>query len=161
MNDRSNEALLARRAKAEAATPGPWIADGYFISLPFVPFGERINGREWAPIAESFGICDSPHIAANSPDVVMEDIDEILRLRGLVDGYKVSMEEAQELINELDQEADWLADQMQKMHAIDGKGKTKCIRGAKEWRELAKAVIAAQPAAESTTSKGSSWSWSK
>lgn len=118
MNDRSNEALLARRAIAEAGTDSQW-------------------------------------------KMVIADIDEILRLRELVDGYKVSMEEAQEIISELDQEADWLADQVQKTYIIDGKGKTKCIWGAKEWRELAKAMIATQPAAESTASKGPSWSWSK
>ncbi|MBD5647953.1 MAG: hypothetical protein HDQ89_10235 [Desulfovibrio sp.] len=77
MNDRSNEALLARRAIAEKAAPGPWAMGGK-TSL-------------WVKDSEGTGICtmltrDSPrntaiHIAANSPDVVMAHIDEILRLR--------------------------------------------------------------------------------
>lgn len=181
MNDRSNEALLARRAIAEKATPGPWDATdlGYTVLSrasnlvkPRLMWLTTVDTRN--DIVCQLGDSEyydytnreeqqatGVHIAANSPDVVMADIDEILRLRELVDGYKVSTEETQEIINELDREADWLADQMQKMYAINGKGKTKCIRGAKEWRELAQAAIETQPAAKSTTSNGPSWSWSK
>lgn len=96
-NDRTTESLLARRALAEKATPGPWYADsegfgvrtqytplkkrtvGYACSNDFVcdlndeEYHEYLNGKEQANTAA--------HIAANSPDIVMADIDEILRLR--------------------------------------------------------------------------------
>lgn len=97
VNDRTTEALLARRALAEQATPGPWYADsegfrvrtqytplkkrtiGYACSNDFVcdlndeEYHEYLNGKEQANTAA--------HIAANSPDVIMADIDEIVRLR--------------------------------------------------------------------------------
>ena len=97
MTDRTTESLLARRALAEQATPGPWYADsegfrvrtqytplkkrtiGYACSNDFVcdlndeEYHEYLNGKEQANTAA--------HIAANSPDVVMADIDEIIRLR--------------------------------------------------------------------------------
>ena len=88
--DRTTEALLARRALAEKATPGPWIRERGF--LVYGPWGDR-------PVSGEEGIlnpADASHIAANSPDVVMADIDEILRLQAQVE--------------RLEKEADWLAE---------------------------------------------------
>lgn len=89
-NNRTTESLFARRALAEKATPGPWIRERGF--LVYGPWRSR-------PVSGEEGIlnpADASHIAANSPDVVMADIDEILRLQAQVE--------------RLEKEADWLAE---------------------------------------------------
>lgn len=90
ISNRTTESLLARRALAEKATSGPWVRERGF--LVYGPWGDR-------PVSGEEGIlnpADASHIAANSPDVVMDDIDEILRLRAQVE--------------RLEKEADWLAE---------------------------------------------------
>ena len=88
-NDRRDAALHKRLKIAGKATPGSWsLQDRGAIPLVYGPNGERIakaiDNRE-----------DTVHIAANSPDVVKADIEELLRLRAE---------------NErLNKEADWLA----------------------------------------------------
>lgn len=80
--------LLARRALAEKATPGPWVRKGGY--LVYGPWGDR-------PVSGEEGIlnpADAAHIAANDPPTVIADIDEILRLRAQVE--------------RLEKEADWL-----------------------------------------------------
>lgn len=74
-NNCSTVSLLARRALAEKATPGPWVRKGGY--LVYGPWGER-------PVSDKEGIlnpADAAHIAANDPPTVIADIDEILRLR--------------------------------------------------------------------------------
>lgn len=81
MNDRTENALLARRALAEKATPGPWLHC-------FIKRGEKC----WAVDSEHNDILvhhpnsrsNIVHITANTPDVVKDDIDEILQLRSAV-----------------------------------------------------------------------------
>lgn len=74
-NNRTTESLLARRALAEKATPGPWEVDKSEItSAVYVE-------TDWGHLICESDDEDAAHIAANSPDVVMADIDEILRLR--------------------------------------------------------------------------------
>ena len=73
--DLSIEALLVRREIAEKATPGPWQQSTTGLSL----IG-NINGRYLSHVAEVSGI-DADHIAANSPDVAIATVDELLRLR--------------------------------------------------------------------------------
>ena len=97
--DRTTEALLARRELAEKATPGPWkkgiaLRQGYGVDAIWDCSGALVADTEKSvsPCEES----DAAHIAANSPDVVMADIDEILRLRAQV--------------KRLEKEADWLAE---------------------------------------------------
>lgn len=91
MSDRSAETLLARRALAAQATPGPWWMD----SAPcFVPLTYTVRCRA-GNVAGLNAPEDAAHIAANSPDVVEADIDEILRLRAEVE--------------RLEREANWLA----------------------------------------------------
>ena len=89
--------LLARRALAEKATPGPCkkgiaLRQGYGVDAIWDCSGALVADTEKSvsPCEES----DAAHIAANSPDVVMADIDEILRLRAQVE--------------RLEKEADWL-----------------------------------------------------
>lgn len=97
--DRTTESLLARRALASKATPGPWkkgiaLRQGYGVDAIWDCSGALVADTEKSvsPCEES----DAAHIAANSPDVVMADIDEILRLRAQVE--------------RLEKEADWLAE---------------------------------------------------
>jgi hypothetical protein len=64
------------RARALAATPGPW-AD--------------TDGTVYAPL----GSADARFIAAASPDVVLALLDEIAALRAERDGYALAMDEQQ------------------------------------------------------------------
>ena len=87
-NNCTTVSLLARRALAEKATPGPWVRKGGY--LVYGPWGDR-------PVSDKEGIlnpADAAHIAANDPPTVIADIDEILRLRAQVE--------------RLEKEADWL-----------------------------------------------------
>lgn len=89
-DNRTTESLLARRALAGKATPGPWEVDKSEItSVVYVE-------TDWGHLICESDDEDAAHIAANSPDVVMADIDEILRLRAQVE--------------RLEKEADWLAE---------------------------------------------------
>lgn len=98
----TTEALLARRALAEKATPGPWEKDGSCVYTTWsreeypergdyvdVPGFAEIRVAETANCIEDEEIkANAAHIAANSPDVVMQDIDEIIRLRAEVEALK-------------------------------------------------------------------------
>lgn len=94
-SDRTTEALLARRALAEKATPEKWN-----LLQIFAEDENYVGPETWADMGKAVCICryakDAQYIAANSPDVVMADIDEILRLRAQVE--------------RLEKEADWLAE---------------------------------------------------
>ena len=95
-NNRTTESLLARRALAEKATPGPW-KPGTSVFLKQETIIASMGYIAAEPIGVSYPTTcyNFAHIAANSPDVVMSDIDEILRLRKKVE--------------QLEKEADWLA----------------------------------------------------
>lgn len=97
--DLSTEALLARRAQAEAATPGPWgyfYCDGVcigpqkrndiFFETP-QELSTELSRQEQEVLAA--------HIVANDPQTVMAHVNEILRLRAEVE--------------RLNKEADYLA----------------------------------------------------
>lgn len=89
-DSRTTESMLARRELAEKATPGPWEVDKSEItSAVYVE-------TDWGHLICESDDEDAAHIAANSPGVVMADIDEILRLRAQVE--------------RLEKEADWLAE---------------------------------------------------
>lgn len=101
-DNRTTDALLTRRALAEKATPGEWITTG--INSVHGGYRNRLIYPDKNPhfLIASMSTTNNPkcvedadHIAANSPDVVMADIDEILRLR--------------EKVERLKKEADWLA----------------------------------------------------
>ncbi len=95
MNARTTESLLARRALAEKATPGRWdvienLEDQTQCSVRIISPKHHIVLRDaWITFT------DALFIVRHSPDVVMDDIDEILRLR--------------EKVERLEKEADWLA----------------------------------------------------
>ncbi len=94
-DNRTTEALLARRELAEKATPEKWN-----LLQIFAEDENYVGPETWADMGKAVCICryakDAQYIAANSPDVVMADIDEILRLRAQVE--------------RLEKEADWLAE---------------------------------------------------
>ena len=113
MTDRTTESLLARRELAEKATPGPWIRErGFLVYGPWR--GRPVSGEEGI-----LNPADAAHIAANSPDVVMDDIDEILRLRAEVEFWRQETQDVRENFERtlqcerdktgrLEREADWL-----------------------------------------------------
>ena len=96
--DLSTEALLVRREIAEKATPGKWgvkcerhdnTCHEYLI---LTEDGDKIVGADKIDLREVYyrslpeAICsldshDAAHIAANSPDVAIATVDELLRLR--------------------------------------------------------------------------------
>ena len=90
--DLSTEALLVRREIAEKATPGPWKPDESFVVSRHI---KAITGDGPTDYVLLAWICPKPgemgtheqkandaaHFAANSPDVVIDTIDEVLRLR--------------------------------------------------------------------------------
>lgn len=83
-NSRTTESLLARRALAEKATPGPWvkgitIGRGYAVDAIWDCNGTLVANIEFSDSTREES--NIGHITANSPDVVMADIDEIIRLR--------------------------------------------------------------------------------
>lgn len=79
-DNRTTEALLARRELAEKATPEKWN-----LLQIFAEDENYVGPETWADMGKAVCICryakDAQYIAANSPDVAMADIDEILRLR--------------------------------------------------------------------------------
>lgn len=93
--DRTTDALLARRALAEKATPGRWdvienFEDQTQCSVRIISPKHHIVLRDaWITFT------DALFIVRHSPEVVMADIDEILHLR--------------EKVERLEKEADWLA----------------------------------------------------
>ncbi len=111
----TTEALLARRELAEKATPGPWEVDKSEItSAVYVE-------TDWGHLICESDDEDAAHIAANSPDVVMADIDEILRLRAEVEFWRQETQDVRENFertlqcernktDRLEREADWLAE---------------------------------------------------
>lgn len=94
-DNRTTETLLARRALAEKATRGEWdvvenLEDQTQCSVRIISPKHHIVLRDdWITFT------DALFIVRHSPDVVMTDIDEILRLRAEV--------------ARLEKEADWLA----------------------------------------------------
>lgn len=94
-SNRTNKDLLARRALAEKVTPGRWdvvenLEDQTQCSVRIVSSKHHIVLHDdWITFT------DALFIVRHSPDVVMADIDEILRLRAQVE--------------RLEKEADWLA----------------------------------------------------
>ena len=98
-NDRSDAALRERLRIAEKAAQGPWKLDEVITKRKDFEPSYVVKDREGFTIADVLPIAEhrntAANIAANSPDVVRADIEEILRLRAE---------------NErLNREADWLA----------------------------------------------------
>lgn len=113
--DLSDRALRARRAIAEKATPGPWavqIYNGGPYPGPFQIWSQSAPNAILVSISVE-GSRNCAHIAANSPDVIMADIDEILHLRAEVE--------------RLNKEADWLAERISIRDCVMGDTVENCI----------------------------------
>lgn len=110
--DLSTEALLARRDLAKKATPGPW------RKLPGRSLIVSMASEDEPLICDARKAADAAHIIANSPDVVIATVDELLRLR--------------EENERLDREAEWLADKLKqyKGPSITYKGEIMSLREA-------------------------------
>lgn len=84
-DSRTTESLLARRELAEKATPGPWKSVYDYCVLPNIyddrPANVLIADCSREHDHDKKTKANALYIAANDPDVVMADIDEILRLR--------------------------------------------------------------------------------
>lgn len=98
-NDRSDADLRERLDPAEKATKGPWKLDEVVTRRKDFEPSYVVKDRDDFTIVDVLPVAahrtTAAHIAANSPDVVKADIEEILRLRAE---------------NErLNREADWLA----------------------------------------------------
>lgn len=83
--DLSTEALV-RREIAEKATPGPWMRPEYFCDVISTHNGLNLL------VGSGCNIANASHIAANSPDVAIAAVDELLRLRAELEQYKDSIQ---------------------------------------------------------------------
>ena len=100
MSDRSDAALRERLELAKQATDGPWkesvqIVNGDAVSAVSTACGDEICNTYGNLLCDTF---DAAHIAANHPEVVRADLEEILALRAEV--------------ARLNREADWLAEHL-------------------------------------------------
>lgn len=97
-NDRSDAALRERLELAEKATQGPWKSDEVVTRKKDFEPSYVVKDKDGFTIVDVLPVpayqANAAHIAASSPDVVREDIEEILRLR--------------QEVARLNKEADWL-----------------------------------------------------
>lgn len=97
-NNRSDAALRERLELAEKATQGPWKSDEVVTRKKDFEPSYVVKDKDGFTIVDVLPVsayqATAAHIAASSPDVVREDIEEILRLR--------------QEVARLDKEADWL-----------------------------------------------------
>lgn len=133
--DLSTKVLLVRKMLAEKATPGPWLINDRNTSTPFDISIK--NGTCFCQIVWGTKRQDITHIAANSPDVVIATIGELLRLR--------------EEKERLEKEADWLAERLAKYCVDDAEKECPLIDVCPEgscptittssWREAARRAV--------------------
>ena len=97
-NDRSDDALRERLVIAEKATQGPWKSDEVVTRKKDFEPSYVVKDKDGFTIVDVLPVpayqANAAHIAASSPDVVREDIEEILQLR--------------KEVARLNKEADWL-----------------------------------------------------
>lgn len=128
-NDCTTGSLLARRELAEKATPEKWN-----LLQIFAEDENYVGPETWADMGKAVCICryakDAQYIAANSPDVAMADIDEILRLREEVEFWRQETQDVRENFertlqcerdktDRLEKEADWLAENCWKKPEVE------------------------------------------
>lgn len=84
-NNRSEAALRERLELAEKATQGPWKSDEVVTRKKDFEPSYVVKDKDGFTIVDVLPVpayqANAAHIAASSPDVVREDIEEILRLR--------------------------------------------------------------------------------
>lgn len=84
-NDRSEAVLRERLGIAEKAAQGPWKSDEVVTRKKDFEPSYVVKDKDGFTIVDVLPVsayqANAAHIAANSPDVVRADIEEILRLR--------------------------------------------------------------------------------
>ena len=110
LNDRSDAAMRKRLELADKATKGPW----------YHPLAAIVGTKESPEDNDATCVCftewgcsgdpqaNAAHIAANSPDVVRDDIEEIIRLRAENNELRIENEALRNKSYLSDLEADWL-----------------------------------------------------
>lgn len=97
-NNRSEAALRERLVIAEKAAQGPWKSDEVVTRKKDFEPSYVVKDKDGFTIVDVLPVpayqANAAHIAASSPDVVREDIEEILQLR--------------KEVARLNKEADWL-----------------------------------------------------
>lgn len=87
-NDRSDAALRERLGIAEKAAQGPWKSDEVVTRKKDFEPSYVVKDKDGFTIVDVLPVsayqANAAHIAASSPDVVLADIEEILRLRAEV-----------------------------------------------------------------------------
>lgn len=152
----TTEFLADLKAKAEAATPGPWAFKVWSGQGTAVHIKQQLVAGNGAWVASYVNANCADYIAAANPAVVLALIAHIKKLeaenhdlRNLQDphaltaahmiGYEKGRDEARAKIERLEKEADWLAEQASLTgDYIDG-------QDSKEvWRELARRAVEEQ-----------------
>jgi hypothetical protein len=75
--------LDALEAKARAATPGPWYIGWISETNDDGEDDAEVESTSGGLVCTSHRRCNEPYLAAMSPDVALEMIAELKRLRGL------------------------------------------------------------------------------
>lgn len=125
-NNRSDAALRERLELAEKATQGPWQTDEVVTRKKDFEPSYVVKDKDGFTIVDVLPVpayqANAAHIAASSPDVVREDIEEILQLR--------------KEVARLDKESDWLATQLWNTGRVPLEANM-----AKIWREAARKAV--------------------
>lgn len=92
-------AQSAREDAARAATPGPWASDD-----DGNVFDPSVSPMHDDPRLAMSSVVDARHIALNDPGTILADIEEMQRLRAVVDAAKVAVAEVEAALAEFQQE---------------------------------------------------------
>lgn len=152
MSDRSNEALRERLEMAKKAKPGPWKSvEVLFRKKNFEP-SYVVKDGDGRTIVDIISVAayqeTARNIAANHPDIVRADLEEILALRAEVERLREENEALKNSafefgvafstkVNEMRAREEWLAEQVAVQNSVYGEppycpmpGEHKC-----EWRQ--------------------------
>ncbi len=154
------ELLADLKAKAQAATPGPWEQHEHYPHVIVDGVLDPICEVNRSPYAYTDSRTDAAYISAASPDVVLDMVSEIERLRAenkrlLVEAHDLDSSggEMAKDYRQLEKEADWLAEQLLACtddNRIDTCRYTECglcsnIDTVALWREAAHRAVESKP----------------
>lgn len=110
-DDRSDAALRERLGIAEKATQGPWKTDEVVTRKKDFEPSYVVKDKDGFTIVDVLPVsayqANAAHIAASSPDVVREDIEELLRLRQENKRLCGELERRDEEISSLERDLDF------------------------------------------------------
>ncbi len=154
------ELLADLKAKAQAATPGPGEQHEHYPHVIVDGVLDPICEVNRSPYAYTDSRTDAAYISAASPDVVLDMVSEIERLRAenkrlLVEAHDLDSSggEMAKDYRQLEKEADWLAEQLLACtddNRIDTCRYTECglcsnIDTVALWREAAHRAVESKP----------------